>query len=293
MKRTDLELKVGMSKATEFALKATDSFALPDICVRVRSMLDDDSSSIDDVATLVSLDPSLAAKLLRLANSPLFRFRSEVDSLSKAVGIIGGEALYNLIMAETASSAFEHFTQQNFDTKRFWLQSIYAGLIAKHLAKLVRLRGSERFFLLGLLHNLGELVVSSKRPDLAEKCTHYSEFVSPWALQQQVLGFTYSDCSAEILRIWKLPTQLHFPLEGLFDAKRAHGNKERAIIHTSARAALALVSNGLYSVEGIVDISVLESVNLDLEILSDAVNFSNLESNKVLAVMSPKRIRVK
>jgi HD-like signal output (HDOD) protein len=180
-----------MSKATEFALKATDSFALPDICVRVRSMLDDDSSSIDDVATLVSLDPSLASKLLRLANSPLFRFRSEVDSLSKAVGIIGGEALYNLIMAETASSAFEHFTQESFNTKRFWLQSIYAGLIAKHLAKLLRLRGSERFFLLGLLHNLGELVVSAKSPELAEKCTHFSESVNPWSLQQKVLVQKY------------------------------------------------------------------------------------------------------
>lgn len=277
-----------MLPATEYALKATDSFALPDICVRVRGMLDDDNSSIDDVAALVSLDPSLASKLLRLANSPLFRFRSEVDSLAKAVSIIGGEALYNLIMAETASSAFAHFSQQDFDIKRFWIQSVYAGLIAKHLAKLLRLRGSERFFLIGLLHNLGELVVEVKSPELANQSAQFNESVSPWELQKQVLGFTYSDCSAEIMRIWKLPTQLYFPLENLHQVKSVMANKERAIMYTAIRVAFAMVNQKHYSIDAMIDLPVLESVKLDTELLSDAINFSKLEAAKVLSVMSGK-----
>jgi HD-like signal output (HDOD) protein len=71
-------------------------------------MLDDGRSDFEDISQLIALAPSLSSKLLKLANSPLFRFESQIDSLTKAVNIIGGEALYNLFIAETASSAFEH-----------------------------------------------------------------------------------------------------------------------------------------------------------------------------------------
>ena len=128
----------------DVAKVASQSFVLPDICVRIRSMLDDDNTSLDDIGALIALDPSLSSKLLRLANSSLFRFESQIDTLSKAIAVIGGEALYNLVMAETASSAFEHFSSDVIDLKRFWLQSVYAGLVAKHLAKIARIRGSER-----------------------------------------------------------------------------------------------------------------------------------------------------
>jgi HD-like signal output (HDOD) protein len=130
----------------DIARVASQSFALPDICLRIRSMLDDGKSNLEDISRFIALDPSLSSKLLKLANSPLFRFESQIDSLAKAINIIGGEALYNLIMAETASSAFEHFSSDVIDFKRFWLQSIYGALVAKHLAKMVKTRGSERFF---------------------------------------------------------------------------------------------------------------------------------------------------
>ena len=157
---------------------ASQSFTLPDICERIRSMLDDGRSDLKDMSRFIALDPSLSSKLLKLANSPLFRFESQVDSLEKAINIIGGEALYNLIMAETASSAFEHFSSDVIDLKRFWLQSIYVALVAKHLAKMIKIRGSERFFLLGLLHNLGELLVAVQAPNLAIKCSKYDEKTS-------------------------------------------------------------------------------------------------------------------
>jgi hypothetical protein len=126
---------------------ASQSFALTEICVRIPSMLDDGKSDLEDISRFIKLDPSLSSKLLRLANSPLFRFESQIDSLAKAINIIGGEALYNLVMAETASSIFEHFSSDVIDLRRFWLQSIYAALVAKHLAKIVNMTGSERFFI--------------------------------------------------------------------------------------------------------------------------------------------------
>lgn len=266
---------------------ASQSFALPDICVRIRSMLDDDQSDLEDIGHLISLDPSLSSKLLKLANSPLFRFESQIDSLAKAINIIGGEALYNLVMAETASSAFEHFSSDVIDLKRFWLQSIYAGLVAKHLAKMVKIRGSERFFLLGLLHNLGELLVAVQAPDLAIKCSKYDEKTSPWKLQKQVLNFYYATCSAKLMEFWHLPSQLHIPVMELHNENKALKNKDVAIIHIAVRAGVAMTHDNLYSASQLINPLILKYLKLDQEDLKDAVKFASMEADGVLGIMNP------
>jgi HD-like signal output (HDOD) protein len=271
----------------DIARVASQSFALPDICVRIRSMLDDDKSDLDDIGRLIALDPSLSSKLLKLATSPLFRFESQIDSLAKAINIIGGEALYNLVMAETASSAFEHFSSDVIDLKRFWLQSIYAALVAKHLAKMVKIRGSERFFLLGLLHNLGELLVAVENPDLAIECCKYDEKISPWKLQRQVLGFDYANCSAKLMEFWHLPSQLYIPVMDLHNENKALENKDVAIIYTAVRAGVAMAHNNLYSASQLVTPLVLKYLKLDQEDLKDAVKFASMEADGVLGVMNP------
>lgn len=271
----------------DIARVASQSFALPDICVRIRSMLDDEKSDLDDIGRLIALDPSLSSKLLKLANSPLFRFESQIDSLAKAINIIGGEALYNLVMAETASSAFEYFSSDVIDLKRFWLQSIYAALVAKHLAKMVKVRGSERFFLLGLLHNLGELLVAVQVPNLAIECCKYNEKISPWKLQRQILGFDYANCSAKLMEFWHLPSQLYIPVMDLHNENKALENKDIAIIYTAVRAGVAMAHDNLYSASQLVTPLVLKYLKLDHEDLKDAVKFAFMEADGVLGVMNP------
>ena len=266
---------------------AGQSFALPDICVRIRSMLDDGQSDLEDIGRLIALDPSLSSKLLKLANSPLFRFESQIDSLAKAINIIGGEALYNLVMAETASSAFEHFSSDVIDLRRFWLQSIYAALVAKHLAKMVKIRGSERFFLLGLLHNLGELLVAVQVPDLAIECCKYDKKTSPWKLQRQVLGFDYANCSAKLMEFWHLPSQLYVPMMDLHNENKALQNKDIAIIYTAVRASVAMTHDNLYSASQLISPLVLKYLNLDQEDLKDAVKYASMEADGVLGIMNP------
>ena len=271
----------------DIAKVASQSFALPDICVRIRSMLDDGKSDLEDISKYIALDPALSSKLLKLANSPLFRFESQIDSLPKAINIIGGEALYNLVMAETASSAFEHFSSDVIDLKRFWLQSIFAALVAKHIAKMLKVRGSERFFLLGLLHNLGELLVAVQVPDKAIKCCQYNEKISPWKLQQHILGFNYAICSAKLMEFWQLPHQLYLPVMDLHNENKALLNKDVAIIYTAVRASVAMAHHDLYSASQLISPLVLKSLKLDQEDLKDAVKFASMEASAVMAVMNP------
>ncbi|MFT5313358.1 MAG: HD-like signal output (HDOD) protein [Paraglaciecola sp.] len=270
------------------AKNATQSFVLPDMCIRIRNMLDDHHSTMADIGNVLSLDPSLSSKLLKLANSPLFRFESQIATIGKAVNLIGGEALYNLMMAETASSAFEHFNSDAIDLKKFWRHSIYCSLVAKHLAKIARIRGSERFFLLGLLHNMGELIVAVQAPQEAIKCNQYDKRTLPWKLQYKVLGFHYTQCSAELLSQWRLPEQLYYPIFHLHDEKKALKSKEIGIVYTAFRAAIAMTNGGLYSVSQLVSPKVLKSLKLDQNDLADALKFASMEADNMLAIMIPR-----
>ena len=272
----------------DVARVASQSFVLPDICVRIRSMLDNDNASLDEIGDLIALDPSLSSKLLKLANSSLFRFESQIDTLSKAISVIGGEALYNLVMAETASSAFEHFSSDVIDLKRFWLQSVYAGLVAKHLAKIAKVRGSERFFVLGLLHNIGELLVAVQAPQLAIESSKFDEKISPWKRQQQVLGFDYASCSAELMQFWRLPSQLYIPVMHIHDENKALKDKETGIIYCAARASIAMATKGFYGVNQLIPPSVLTSLKLEDYDMNAAVKFANMEADTIISIMQPR-----
>ena len=272
----------------DVAKVATQSFVLPDICVRIRDMLDSDNASTDAIGDLIALDPSLSSKLLKLANSSLFRFESQIDTLSKAINVIGGEALYNLVMAETASSAFEHFSSDVINLKRFWMQSVYAGLVAKHLAKIAKVRGSERFFVLGLLHNIGELLVAVQAPDLAIQCSQFDEKISPWKRQQQVLGCDYATCSAELMQAWRLPSQLYIPVMHIHNENKALSNKEVGIIYCAVRASVAMATDGIYTVNQLIPPLVLSSLKLENYDVNAAVKFALMEADNIITIMQPK-----
>ena len=271
----------------EYATKASSSFSIPDICLKIREMLDDETTGIEEIGKLVSLDPALSSKLLKLANSPLFRFRSQVDNIPKAINVLGGEALYNLVMAETARDAFNHFSVEGMDVKRFWLQSLYCGLIGKYLAKLAKIRGSERYFLLGLLHNLAELVVMRENPEAAQKCITDDPQQLPWQMQSAILGFTYAQCSSQILQIWQLPSQLALPIAQAHDKNKALESKEIAVMYTAVRAGFAMSQTPPLDHQQLVDKSVLQHAGLNKKALDDAVDFSNKEITNMLRIFNP------
>ncbi|MEC9169525.1 MAG: HDOD domain-containing protein, partial [Pseudomonadota bacterium] len=190
---------MSLDKYVSYAAK---SFTLPDICVRLRSTLDDPRSSAEDIGELISADPSLTAKVLRLANSSLFRFPSQVESVAKAISVIGGEALYNLVIAETASTAFKRFDTKLINLDKHWYASVYCGMVAKSLAMRLNVRGAERFFVMGILQNLSELVVAKKETKRYQSYLNAETNGLPHVNQLEHFGFTFAQCSGIILENW-------------------------------------------------------------------------------------------
>lgn len=273
--------------AIKYAAKVKESFALPEVCFNVRQMLDNPQTDSEDIANLIALDPSLCSKLLKLANSTLFRFPGQIDSISKAINIIGGEALYILIVSETAASTCRHLSNDVIDLKRFWNQSVLCGMLAQQLCRDCGVRGSERFFLMGLLNNLAELVVAKHSPDLARHCQAEIADVFPWLSQQKHLGFFYADCTTHILKDWQLPTHIYQPLQYIHNADLATSDKEIAVLYLAYRVALKAALPDEFKTRNPIAGRVMDAMGLLYEDLDGMTVQAQLKANAVLRLLNP------
>lgn len=260
---------------------ATASFTLPQICIKMRKILDDNHSEAADIGRLISLDPSLTAKILRLANSALFRFPSQIDSVSKAVSVIGGEALYNLVMAETANTMFNHFNSAYVDLKQHWYASVYNGVLAKSLAKSIYIRGSERFFVLGILHNLSELVVAKYDPEKYMAYTQLNAHDLPWQKQQAHYGFTFAHCSGVIMEEWQLPMKLYYPVKWLHHAAKQEEDGDIGLLACSMRVTIRENKPSEYGNIELFTPEIADKLNINNDLLKNTIAYANTETEKV------------
>jgi HD-like signal output (HDOD) protein len=152
-------------------------------------------------------DTDISARLLRLVNSPLFGQRAKVETLSRAVTLIGANELRNLVMATAAQRAFTGIPEEMVNMTDFWRHSVTTGVMAKTLAEHSNVLHSERLLVMGVLHDLGRLAIYLTLPDESRDVLHITGG-DTWILadtEQEILGFTHLDVGAELMRAWHLP----------------------------------------------------------------------------------------
>lgn len=272
--------------ALEYASQANGSFALPDACFKVKSLMEDENSTIEDFANVISVDPSMTSRLLQIANSAIYSFPGEISTISRAITIIGTQAIYNMMLVDVAATAFKHFTNQAIDLKRFWRMSVFCGLATKNLAIHAGIRDIERLFVAGLLQNFGELIVAKTNPELAQQCEKYSADKLPWALQKEVLGFTYTDVSAELLKIWQIPEKIILPIRHYNEASSNDINKDVKVLYLASRLALVDSHPDEFSYDETVDESLCKALKISADDLINAATFASNEAENILNIMN-------
>jgi len=272
--------------AHEYAVQANGSFALPDACFKIKGLMENEDSTIEDFANVISVDPSMTSRLLQIANSAIYSFPGEISTISRAITIIGTQAIYNMMLVDVAATAFKHFSNQAIDLKRFWRMSIFCGLAAKNLAIKAGIRDIERLFVAGLLQNFGELIVAKVSPELAQECEKYSQEQLPWSLQQRILGFTYTEISAELLNIWQIPEKIILPIRHYNEAKTIQINKDVKVLYLASHLALVDSHPEVFNYDDNVEQSLLESLNISDDDLAEAVEFASEEAENILTIMN-------
>ncbi|WP_223271653.1 HDOD domain-containing protein [Colwellia hornerae] len=272
--------------AHQYALQANGSFALPDACFKIKALMENEDSSIEDFANVISVDPSMTSRLLQIANSAIYSFPGEISTISRAITIIGTQAIYNMMLVDVAATAFKHFSNQAIDLKRFWRMSIFCGLATKNLAIKAGIRDIERLFVAGLLQNFGELIVAKISPEIAQQCERYSAEQLPWVLQKQALGFTYTDISAELLKIWQIPEKIILPIRHFNEAKTIQINKDVKVLYLASRLALVDSHPETFNYDDSVDESLCANLNISRDDLAQAIEFAAEEAENILTIMN-------
>ncbi len=191
---------------------------LPEAYLALRRKARDPMSSAADIAAVLSMDPSLAAYVLRLANSPLYSPASKVATVSRAVTVIGLGEIETMAAGAMLSRLFDAPPRPDLlRPEDFWRHAVAVGLLARALAERVGERGGERYFVAGLLHDMGRLVLAVAEPDLAGAALRRASArnLPLDAAERLELGFDHAALGGRIAAKWLLP-------EVLFQAVAAH-----------------------------------------------------------------------
>ncbi len=270
---------------------ACQLFTLPDIAIKLQRLIYSDSSSADEMADLIALDPALTARLLRLANSSFYNFPAQIETVSRAVTLVGTNEIFNLALATAAIGAFRKIDNSQLDMEKFWLHSVSTGLIARNLLEQLKQKNSESAFVSGLLHNIGLLVLAEQEPKMLAEILTLDDSLAPWEREKSVLGFCLSDCSFQLLVDWNLPESLAMPLKYQHEPDTCSGELQlRSIcLHLSTRAASSLVeSNSGSTFDFIASIQpeVWELAQLEQANLQQAMDYAEQNSQQIARILT-------
>ena len=279
-------------KLQDYVVNAGDVFVLPEAVIKIKQLIDDDTASMDDIAEVINYDPAIMTQVLKISNSALYKFPSTISTVAKAIQVIGTHSIYDLVLAYGVSNAFKDISPDVIDLDKFWEQGVSCALLCKFLAEEIGLKEPEKLFVCGLLHNLGELVIVQLNSTVAEKCGNISASHSPLFLQKENLGFSYSDISSNLLKLWGIPQDIAEIISNTHVSERTANNQEESIMQLAYLLALNNVNSEHYMrLEGITP-ELYEGLGLDIENVNNALDFSNLQLMSALALFSPSSFSV-
>jgi len=227
---------------------------LPEVFIKINDMVDDPSSSASDIGKFISQDPGLTARLLKIANSPFYGFPSRIDTVSRAITIIGTRGLRDLILATSVINNFTRIPSNYLDIHAFWSHSLYCGVLARLIAVKCNALHTEPFFVSGLLHDIGQLIILNKLPEMSrETQMRANDGVVPlYQVEQEVIGFDHAKVGSELLRDWKLP-------ETIIDATEFHHEPGKAELSPLGACIVHIASAIAVDVEAVSETNVDDS----------------------------------
>lgn len=233
-----------MTWTAEKLVRETGSVSsLPSVCEKLNNAVNDPTCSSNKIAKIISDDAALAARLLKIANSAMYGFPSKIDGVNRAVTIIGTKQLCDLAYATSVLQMFKGIPDDVVNMKSFWLHSVACGLIARILATFLREKNVERYFVAGLLHDIGKLIIFVKLADESKNVFDYSQKNSAlgYDSENNVLGFNHAEVGGALLKQWKLP-------ESTAEAVRLHHRpsvSEQYRVEASCIHVADLIANSL------------------------------------------------
>lgn len=191
---------------------------LPEVALKVRDTLEDENSSLVDVARIITSDAALAARMIQVSNSPLLRAANPIETVEAAVTRMGSNMIRNLV----TSMVMEQMFQATSDVtdkrlRKIWEHSTEVAAISHALASQFTKLQPDQAMLAGLVHDIGTLPILSRAED-------YPELLDDEETLDRIINTVHTTIGAEILRKWNFPEELILVAEEHEDLTRDSKN---------------------------------------------------------------------
>lgn len=271
-------------------LKSANLPTMPRIGMELKRLLDNPNSTAQELSDVVLKDQKLTTAVLKLVNSPMFMFPFKVDTVTRAITVVGRKHVSHLALGAILMNIFETSPKGALLMENFWRHSLAAALIARNAAREVGKKVPERYFVAGLLHDVGQLAILHLLPEAAQAVFTLAaaERLDHFEAEKRVLGFTHAELGEALLVGWRFPAHLvsavafhHIPTSHLSqDVSR--------IVHVADVLAHALeLSTFPDFYVNAVDPEAFEALELDREALDRILEDLGGQLSAILAILAP------
>lgn len=270
-----------------------DLVSPPQVHFALLEVLNDPISTSDDMADVIAMDPALTARLLRIVNSPYYGLVRRIDTISRAVTVIGSNELFNLAVAVAATSVFTRLPGSLVNMDCFWRHSVFTAMVSQELAKRCNVLHPERLFVGGILHDVGSLLLYNERPDTMRDLLMVAQGDEEVMFQAELnrLGYSHAEVGSGIMNLWLLPEPVctaigahHAPLD------TPEPSPEACILYLADFLANRSDSGSFAASaqpKGEIDVEVLKRLNITSKDLVPAVEKASHKFEQSIAMFLP------
>jgi HD-like signal output (HDOD) protein len=181
---------------------------LPVVAQQIQKLIANPGSSMVQIAGIIAKDQAIAARVIRLINSAFYGMGGKVTSIQQAIVMLGLNTVKNLVMGVSVVKLFQDSASASiFDRQKFWMHTFACALGSQAIAKNTGCEHSEDFFLAGLLHDIGILVLDQFFHEEFIGVLHYatSNKTDYTKAERAILGMTHQEIGEYVARKWKVP----------------------------------------------------------------------------------------
>ena len=187
----------------------------PLVYTRLLEVINHPRSGAADISRVIGEDMGLASRLLRVVNGAFFSFPRKIETVSQAVTIVGTTQVRDLALATSVMTLFRDIPRDLVDMQSFWRHSLAVGVGARVLASHRREGSIERYFLAGVLHDIGRLIMFSEIRNTCREILQESRTTGRplHQVERNVLGFDHGRVGGALMEQWNLAGSLQESVE--------------------------------------------------------------------------------
>jgi putative nucleotidyltransferase with HDIG domain len=192
----------------EAVRKVATLATLPEITAQIIHTVEDPSSTAARLHQIISHDPALVTRILKVVNSAFYGLPGQIASVERAIVLLGLNAVKNIAVAASLGQLFRGVQLgAGYTARDLWTHCIAVAVTARELARQMKLPIVDEAFLAGMIHDIGILISLQSAPErLRQVCERAASSDEPYcAIEEQVMGMTHQQLGAALATLWKFP----------------------------------------------------------------------------------------